>query len=399
MAGKSKGDSGKKPEAASDQIGEPQIVSSSVSTPSDSDVWAKLLDQSPWTAKPTPRNVDTPVITQRVSRPQVKPDDSLLWADQVWKKTRQVEVEKVEPVTQSAEPSLDPQPVSEPIVVSSTPLVIEVPHDPAAITVDEVVPEPVGLASEAVDIIELEVLNVTVEPHIVEIEVEDTSPIETTFEAPSPAEPEVVVADVLVQPDVVEPEITVQPQTVPPPQVSAADLLAARMAEVAAIKAAELAKAAAAEPVPSPEAAVFPVEETLTEEAPIAEPQIEDNTVEAVTESSPSEPVILPLTPPPITPYFERFAGSAPSFDTAASPFVAAKSESGPADQREIPVEDLVTGVVNILGTGVSGAVSLGSKAVGGLLKGGSTLGAFITSKASKLGCGTCGTTGTNCEK
>ena len=398
MAGKSKGDSGKKQDAASDEVGQPQIVSSSVSTPSDPDVWAKLLDQSPWTAKPTPRNVDAPVITQRVSRPQVKPDDSLLWADQVWKKTRQVEVEKVEPVTQRAEPSAEPQPVSEPIVVSSTPLVIEIPHDPAAITVDEVAVEPVELAPETVDITELEVLSVTVEPHIVEIEVEDQSPVETTFEAPSPVEPEVVVTDVLVQPDVVEPEIAAQPQTAPPPQVSAAALLAARMAEVAAIKAAELAKAAA-EPVPSPELAVFPVEETLTEEAPIAEPQIEDNTVEAVTESSPSEPVILPLTPPPITPYFERFAGSTPSFETAAPPFVAAKSESVPADQREIPVEDLVTGVVNILGTGVSGVVSLGSKAVGGLLKGGSTLGAFITSKASKLGCGTCGTTGSNCEK
>jgi len=386
MAVKSKGDgSGRKRPGQDDKpIGEPVVVASSETGPVSSvnapDLWAKLLDQSPWTAKAKPRGGDETVITQRVARPQIKPDESLLSLSNVWKK----------PLESHAQPM-------EPVVVESTPLVITVPTYADAIVLSDEQPEqPAPVVDEAL----VEIPEPA--PQVVQIDVDEPQAVETAFEGSAVA---------------VEPE----PAPPPPPPIATptALLLAARLAEVAAIKAAMTEPAVSAEPEahsepePEPEPESYPVEDSLVEALPVEEPSIEDVAIMDATSESPAlEPVILPLTPPQITPYFERFAGEAaspqveraasPQAERAASPQAERGSEPvkpAASGQTEIPVENLVGGLVSLVGDGASAAFSLGSKAVGGLWKGGASLGSYVVEKAGKIGCGTCATPNKTCEK
>ena len=168
-----------------------------------------------------------------------------------------------------------------------------------------------------------------------------------------------------------------------------AALLAARLAEVAQIKANAARQAAAQD--------AYTIEETVVESPVHAEPEIEDITVvQSLSDNALPESVILPLTPPPITPYFERFAAAAPQPEPEAAKPQACQAAAPAEGPKEIPVEDLVMGIASMVGAGASGVVALGSKAFGGLVKQGSALGSLV---AGKLGCASCEDPNKSCEK
>ena len=419
MATKSKGDGEDRKRARKQpqEIGEPVVVSSTpipsprppepealdvvhqpaATTTSGPDMWVKLLDQSPWTSK-SPRTSDpvaSPPITPRATRPQLKPDDNLMWAEQVWKTSKSAPVIVEEPVVvEPAAPSVESVEAPAPVQAeqASEPHVVQIDMDvpPVVADLEFKAPEP-ALPVQAEDVIAPPAVDEPVEPVAV---VAEEMPSEPVLVEPIMVEPIVVEPVMVEEVEAPQPEAQPEPVAVNSPAMA---LLSTRLAELAA---AQAAAAAAVAPVSEPEPEQAPaiietaIEEPVVVEAAIEEPVAQDTPKEVVA------PVALPLTPPPITPYFDRFASTTPPPPAAEA--VAKPAAEAAKVEKEIPVEDLIGGVVSMVGTGVLGAFSLGSKAVTGLFRGGKNLGSKVVDEASKLGrggCGTCGTSDKSCEK
>jgi hypothetical protein len=84
----------------------------------------------------------------------------------------------------------------------------------------------------------------------------------------------------------------------------------------------------------------------------------------------------------------------------AQNPIPPTKAKAAEAT-KEIPVEDLVGGVVSMVGSGVQGVFSLGGRLFDGVVKGGRGLGSLVGGGKRKAGsdCGSCSPADKSCKK
>ena len=352
--------------------------SSAVPASASDDVWVKLLDQSPWTSKGRSPAAALSSITPRASVIPQKTDDPMKWTESVWKSPSGQLSPGLTPVVPEPSAATQKQPPQEqPEVVQ---IALEEPVAPETVfttpvftAAPEAEPIQVEEAAQPTPVVQLEepVLDApAIEPEPVEIvpapaldgigllsaRIAELAAHQPQLVAlPQPVEPETEVpnADLIAEPEATIPEPEVQPQ----PEVPAAiALLSARIAALAVQQ---------PEPVP-PE----PVPPEPVPPEPVREEPVQTTVAETLAQPEPAEPepVVLPLTPPPITPYFQRFAPAAPPPEIQpAKP--AAAHKAAHATQKEIPVEDLFSGVVSMAAGSVVGAFSLGTKAVSSLFK------------------------------
>ncbi|WP_269078860.1 magnetosome protein MamJ [Paramagnetospirillum magnetotacticum] len=353
---------------------EPEIVSVTVHpTPTlavslkpaqQGDIWASLLESSPWSAnhggriepvQPSPaptRPTESPSVGDLVSR----------WSQPIWRTPSRVE--EVETPESNFVIELEAsQPITSDITVSVSDLVIEA----QPIQTTEAEPEPELPVAEP-------------EPEVV--------PVEVVAEAePEPEpEPELPVAE--PAPEVVPVEVVAEAE--PEPELPVAE----PEPEVAPVE-------VVAEAEPEPE---FPVAEPeLVHEAAVSEP-VAESIEDAVA-------VPAPATNFGLAELMQAAAAMAPVLASPPSVAPAAKPVREPAKKRkappvrkkaatvqDVPVEDLLGGIFGIAGSAVRSVLSLGAGVVGGVVKGGRVIGDNVVAGARRLtgsaegSCGTCST-------
>ncbi|EME68307.1 periplasmic protein TonB [Paramagnetospirillum caucaseum] len=382
---------------------EPEIVSVTVHpTPTlavslkpaqQGDIWASLLESSPWSAnhggriepvQPSPaptRPTESPSVGDLVSR----------WSQPIWRTPSRVEEVEI-PESNFVIELEASQPITSDITVSVSDLVIEV----QPIQTTEAEPEPELPVAEP-------------EPEVVPVDVVAEAEPEPELPVAEP-EPEVVPVDVVAEAEP-EPELLVAE---PEPEVVPVDVVAEAEPEP------EL-------PVAEPEPEVLPVEVVAEAEPepelPVAEPEPELPVAEPelVHEAAVSEPVAESIedavaVPAPATNFglaelMQAAAAMAPVLASPPSVAPAAKPVREPAKKRkappvrkkvatvqDVPVEDLLGGIFGIAGSAVRSVLSLGAGVVGGVVKGGRVIGDNVVAGARRLtgsaegSCGTCST-------
>ncbi|ARJ64558.1 hypothetical protein WV31_02060 [Magnetospirillum sp. ME-1] len=419
---------------------EPEIVSVTVHpTPTlavslkpaqQGDIWASLLESSPWSAnhggriepvQPSPaptRPTESPSVGDLVSR----------WSQPIWRTPSRVE--EVETPESNFVIELEAsQPITSDITVSVSDLVIEV--QPIQTTEAEPEPElpvaepepgvvPVDVVAEAEPEPELPVA----EPEVVPVDVVAEAEPEPELPVTEP-EPEVVPVDVVAEAEP-EPELPVaapEPEVLPVEVVAEAEPepelpVAAPEPEVLPVEVVAEAEPEPELPVAAPEPEVVPVdvvaEAEPEPELPVAEPEL-------VHEAAVSEPVAESIedavaVPAPATNFglaelMQAAAAMAPVLASPPSVAPAAKPVREPAKKRkappvrkkvatvqDVPVEDLLGGIFGIAGSAVRSVLSLGAGVVGGVVKGGRVIGDNVVAGARRLtgsaegSCGTCST-------
>jgi hypothetical protein len=358
---------------------EPEIVSVTVHpTPTlavslkpaqQGDIWASLLESSPWSAnhggriepvQPSPaptRPTESPSVGDLVSR----------WSQPIWRTPSRVEEVEI-PESNFVIELEASQPITSDITVSVSDLVIEV----QPIQTTEAEPEPELPVAEP-------------EPEVVPVDVVAEAEPEPELLVAEP-EPEVVPVDVVAEAEP-EPEL---PVAEPEPEVLPVEVVA--------------------EAEPEPELPVAEPEPEL----PVAEPEL-------VHEAAVSEPVAESIedavaVPAPATNFglaelMQAAAAMAPVLASPPSVAPAAKPVREPAKKRkappvrkkvatvqDVPVEDLLGGIFGIAGSAVRSVLSLGAGVVGGVVKGGRVIGDNVVAGARRLtgsaegSCGTCST-------
>ncbi|CUW39412.1 Magnetosome protein MamJ [Magnetospirillum sp. XM-1] len=349
---------------------EPEIVSVTVHpTPTlavslkpaqQGDIWASLLESSPWSAnhggriepvQPSPaptRPTESPSVGDLVSR----------WSQPIWRTPSRVE--EVETPESNFVIELEAsQPITSDITVSVSDLVIEV----QPIQTTEAEPEPELPVAEP-------------EPGVVPVDVVAEAEPEPELPVAEP-EPEVVPVEVVAEAEP-EPEL---PVAAPEPEVVPVDVVA--------------------EAEPEPELPV--AEPELVHEAAVSEP-VAESIEDAVA-------VPAPATNFGLAELMQAAAAMAPVLASPPSVAPAAKPVREPAKKRkappvrkkvatvqDVPVEDLLGGIFGIAGSAVRSVLSLGAGVVGGVVKGGRVIGDNVVAGARRLtgsaegSCGTCST-------
>ena len=350
---------------------EPEIVSVTVHpTPTlavslkpaqQGDIWASLLESSPWSAnhggriepvQPSPaptRPTESPSVGDLVSR----------WSQPIWRTPSRVEEVEI-PESNFVIELEASQPITSDITVSVSDLVIEV----QPIQTTEAEPEPELPVAEP-------------EPEVVPVDVVAEAEPEPELLVAEP-EPEVVPVDVVAEAEP-EPEL---PVAEPEPEVLPVEVVA--------------------EAEPEPELPV--AEPELVHEAAVSEP-VAESIEDAVA-------VPAPATNFGLAELMQAAAAMAPVLASPPSVAPAAKPVREPAKKRkappvrkkvatvqDVPVEDLLGGIFGIAGSAVRSVLSLGAGVVGGVVKGGRVIGDNVVAGARRLtgsaegSCGTCSTT------
>jgi hypothetical protein len=358
---------------------EPEIVSVTVHpTPTlavslkpaqQGDIWASLLESSPWSANHGGR-IEPVQLSPAPTRPTESPSVGDLvsrWSQPIWRTPSRVEEVEI-PESNFVIELEASQPITSDITVSVSDLVIEV----QPIQTTEAEPEPELPVAEP-------------EPEVVPVDVVAEAEPEPELLVAEP-EPEVVPVDVVAEAEP-EPEL---PVAEPEPEVLPVEVVA--------------------EAEPEPELPVAEPEPEL----PVAEPEL-------VHEAAVSEPVAESIedavaVPAPATNFglaelMQAAAAMAPVLASPPSVAPAAKPVREPAKKRkappvrkkvatvqDVPVEDLLGGIFGIAGSAVRSVLSLGAGVVGGVVKGGRVIGDNVVAGARRLtgsaegSCGTCST-------
>ena len=325
---------------------EPEIVSVTVHpTPTlavslkpaqQGDIWASLLESSPWSAnhggriepvQPSPaptRPTESPSVGDLVSR----------WSQPIWRTPSRVE--EVETPESNFVIELEAsQPITSDITVSVSDLVIEV----QPIQTTEAEPEPELPVAEP-------------EPGVVPVDVVAEAEPEPELPVAEP-EPEVVPVDVVAEAEP-EPELPV------------------------------------AEPELVHEAAVSePVAESIEDAVAVPAPATNFGLAELMQAAAAMAPVLA--SPPSVAP-------AAKPVREPAKKRKAPPVRKKVATVQDVPVEDLLGGIFGIAGSAVRSVLSLGAGVVGGVVKGGRVIGDNVVAGARRLtgsaegSCGTCST-------
>ena len=338
--------------------------------PGPDEVWVTLLDSSPWSSKGVPTGERTPPAALRSPLAPVA-ESPTLWNEPVWRTPARTEEPQV--AAGDVEPT------------SADSAEIAGPGEPMGI-------DPREALTSLADLVRR---NETLHGHLNLQE----PPRDDVAAAPEVAEPIGASA-----PEVEEPAVPVIE-----PVMDTADVPAAVPEIDVRIQVETIEMAAAIdEPAPIEDPVVAEEPEPVVEEAPMAvaaepeEPE-EPVAVEAARPeaSDPEEPVIY--EPEVYTPEPEvAVAPSAPEpQQLAEKPKSAARSPKKAAVGvvQEVPVEDLLGGVISLAGSALRGAASATAGVVGGLVKGAGTMGSGLVAGAKRLSgsagdCRSCGDSG-----
>lgn len=301
--------------------------------PGPDEVWVTLLESSPWSSKTAPQGERAPPAALR--SPSPSGDSVTIWNEPVWRTPERTEAPQAAPVEiEAPEPTVAEAPPAIDTRAALTSLADLVRSNETILSRQAVAAPP-----EDADIAPPQAVVEQVEP--------------VGVQAPEPAEAE--------PPAIEMPEMEVRIQ----------------------VDAVEMAP---------PVEELSPMQEDIEEQvAPVVEPDIavvvEAEEPWVSEEQWVPEEASVPEEPSVIEPE-EPVAAPAPAARIARPLKVRA-----PVPQHEVPVEDLLGGVIGLAGAAVSGVVSAAGGLVGGLVKGGRMLGSGLAAGTRRLS----GSTG-NCQ-
>ena len=355
--------------------------------PAQGDIWASLLESSPWSANQGGRVEAAQPSSAPIRSQDPVPVADLVnrWSQPIWRTATLAENAEA-----SEESGVAPSLTLSGSVLAVSDLVIDVQPDLNAEVEVSAEPETVVELAEEIALINegtsLEVAEVEPEPALVEavaepeIEVAEVEPEPALVEAV--AEPEIEVAEVKPEPALVE--------AVAEPEI-----------EVAEVESEPAPVEAVAEPVIEIEVEAIEVEP----EPALVEAVVEPVTEFAHTQAESVASADLIAHPAPaessrLAELLEEAAVAAPAVAVAVEatrqPNKIAASVKKRAPVQEVPVEDLLGGMFGVAGSAVRGVFSIGGGFVDGVVKGGRLVGSNVVAGTRRLAqtiegsCGSC---------
>ena len=379
--------------------------------PAQGDIWASLLESSPWSANQGGRVEAAQPSSAPIRSQDPVPVADLVnrWSQPIWRTATLAENAEA-----SEESGVAPSLTLSGSVLAVSDLVIDVQPDLNAEVEVSAEPETVVELAEEIALINegtsLEVAEVEPEPALVEavaepeIEVAEVEPEPALVEAV--AEPEIEVAEVKPEPALVEavaePEIEVaEVESEPAPVEAVAEPVIEIEVEAIEVEPEPALVEAVAEPVIEIEVEAIEVEP----EPALVEAVVEPVTEFAHTQAESVASADLIAHPAPaessrLAELLEEAAVAAPAVAVAVEatrqPNKIAASVKKRAPVQEVPVEDLLGGMFGVAGSAVRGVFSIGGGFVDGVVKGGRLVGSNVVAGTRRLAqtiegsCGSC---------
>lgn len=348
--------------------------------PEPGEMWVTLLDSSPWSARPSSPGERGPLLPPRPAGAAQGPEPAARWSEPIWRVPATSDSEE----TDNAVPDDDAEPGEQPVA--------DEPVAEAASQADPQAGESGG--KSLAELVQM-----------------------TEFTAPPVGRGagEAVPPDDAAEPVIAMPELELPSETPEAMPVAAVEPPAEAAAPVVDAAAEPMVgapeTAAPAVGLPEFEVAVIveaieavPADEPAAEDAAVAAPAVEDATV---TELIAADMLVIDV--PESEPAAVATDGGAPDEPAAAaapspagnagatigSGEPAAEARQGPP-VHEVPVEDLLAGVVGLAGSAVRGVAAAAFGLVDGLAKGGRLLSGGLLSGARRVtgsnapDCGSC---------
>ena len=359
--------------------------------PAQGDIWASLLESSPWSANQGGRVEAAQPSSAPIRSQDPVPVADLVnrWSQPIWRTATLAENAEA-----SEESGVAPSLTLSGSVLAVSDLVIDVQPDLNAEVEVSAEPETVVELAEEIALINegtsLEVAEVEPEPALVE----------------AVAEPEIEVAEVKPEPALVEavaePEIEVaEVESEPAPVEAVAEPVIEIEVEAIEVEPEPALVEAVAEPVIEIEVEAIEVEP----EPALVEAVVEPVTEFAHTQAESVASADLIAHPAPaessrLAELLEEAAVAAPAVAVAVEatrqPNKIAASVKKRAPVQEVPVEDLLGGMFGVAGSAVRGVFSIGGGFVDGVVKGGRLVGSNVVAGTRRLAqtiegsCGSC---------
>ena len=328
--------------------------------PAQGDIWASLLESSPWSANQGGRveTAQPPSAPIRSQDPVPVADLVNRWSQPIWRTATQAEEAEA-----SEESVVAPSLTLSDSVLAVSDLVIDVQPDLNAQV--EISIEPEAVATSLARLVELaeDIALINVEASA-EVEVADVEPAAALAEAVAEPVIEIEVEAIEVEPEpalveaVAEPEIEIEVEAIEvEPEPALVEVVVEPVIEFEPTQAESVASAdLIAHPAPAESSRLA----ELLEEAAVAAPAV------------------------------------AAAVEATRPPNKIAASVKKRAPVQEVPVEDLLGGMFGVAGSAVRGVFTIGSGFVDGVVKGGRLVGSNVVAGTRRLAqtiegsCGSC---------